>query len=97
MKTTEQFIQLLSGFHKNRGAVYGITRMGIFGSVARGETNDTSDIDIYYEGEPLSLFQIAALKEELEELVEQPVDLVRMRKSMNRLLKNSIVKDGIYV
>ncbi len=97
MKTTEQYIQLLSGFQKKRGVVYGITKMGIFGSVARGETNDKSDIDIYYEGEPLSLFKLAALKEELEEVLEQPVDIVRLRESMNRLLKNRILKDGIYV
>lgn len=97
MKTKEQYLELLSRFQINRGPFYGIDRMGIFGSVARGENKEKSDIDIYYEGEPLSLFKLAALKEELEEILEHPVDIVRMRESMNLLLKNRILNDGIYV
>ena len=97
MKTKEQYIHLLSDFHKTRGFVYGINKLGIFGSVARGEQKEGSDIDIYYEGEPLSLLKIAALKEELETILGNPVDIVRIRKSMNNLLKKRINKDGLYV
>jgi len=71
MKTKEQYIHLLSDFHKNRGFVYGINKLGIFGSVARGEQKEGSDVD--------------------------PVDIVRIRKSMNNLLKKRINKDGLYV
>jgi uncharacterized protein len=97
MKAKEQYIQLLSDFHKNRGFIYGIKKLGIFGSVARGEQKEGSDVDIYYEGEPLSLLKIAALKEELETILGNPVDIVRIRKSMNHLLKKRINKDGLYV
>jgi hypothetical protein len=97
MKTKKQCIELLSNFQKTRGFVYGIYRMGIFGSVARGEQKDGSDVDIYYEGEPLSLFKMTALKEELENILENPVDIVRVRESMNQLLKKRIKKDGLYV
>lgn len=97
MKTREQYMHLLSGFQKKRGSAYGITRLGIFGSVARGEQKEDSDIDIYYEGKPLSLFTIAALKEELENLLESDIDIVRVRESMNQLLKETINKDGIHV
>jgi uncharacterized protein len=97
MKTKKHYIHLLSNFHKNRGFVYGINKLGIFGSVARGEQKEGSDVDIYYEGEPLSLFKIAALKDELETALGNPVDIVRIRKSMNNLLKKRIQKDGLYV
>jgi hypothetical protein len=97
MKTKEQYMHLLSNFQKTRGLVYGISRIGIFGSVAREEQKDGSDVDIYYEGEPLSLFKAAALKEELEDALESPVDIVRVRESMNRLLKKRIKKEGFYV
>lgn len=71
--------------------------MGIFGSVARGEQTEKSDIDIYYEGEPLSLFKIVELKNELEKLLHCTVDVVRLREKMNRILKKRIQQEGIYV
>jgi len=97
MKQKEQYIHLLSNFKKNRGFVYGITQIGIFGSVARGEQKEGSDVDICYEGDPLSLFKAAALKEELESILECQVDIVRVRESMNRLLKKKIKSEGFYV
>ena len=97
MKTKEQYLHLLADFQRKRGALYGITHLGIFGSVARGEQTVKSDVDICYEGEPLSLFKIVALKEELEDLFNCPVDVVRIRESMNLLLKKRIINDGIYV
>jgi len=97
MKTREQYIHLLSIFQKRRGSVYGINKIGIFGSVARGEQKEGSDVDIYYEGEALSLFKVAALKEELETTLQNPVDIIRIRESMNQFLKKRIKKEGFYV
>ncbi len=34
---------------------FGVMRMGLFGSVARNEANDTSDIDILIEFDPASV------------------------------------------
>ena len=97
MKTKEQYIRLLSDFRKKRRLFYGIARIGIFGSVARGEQNEESDVDIYYEGEPLSLFRIITLKEELEKILQCKVNIVRLRKTMNKVLKKRIENEGIYV
>ncbi|AOT72435.1 nucleotidyltransferase family protein [Geosporobacter ferrireducens] len=57
----------------NRGA----KTIRIFGSVARGEDNDKSDIDflVSFE-EERSLFDLIALKNDLEDLLERPVDVV---------------------
>ena len=97
MKTKEQYIQILSNFKQKSGRSYGIRRLGIFGSVARGEQRNQSDIDIYYEGEPLSLFKLSELKDKLEQSLGAPVDIVRFRESMNHLLKERIEKEGLNV
>lgn len=57
MKTTDQYKAILKEFYQERGTDYGIRKIGIFGSVARGNQRDGSDIDIYYEGKALSLFK----------------------------------------
>lgn len=46
MNSKQEYIHLLSDFKNQRGLVYGITRIGIFGSVARGEKAEKSDVDI---------------------------------------------------
>ena len=97
MKTKEQYIQILSDFKQKCGRSYGINRLGIFGSVARGNQRNQSDIDIYYEGEPLSLFKLSELKDNLEQILDTPVDIVRLRDSMNYLLKERIEKEGLNV
>ncbi len=96
MNSKQEYIRLLSNFKNQRGLAYGITRIGIFGSVARGEQTEKSDVDIYYEGEPLSLFKIMALKNELEDRLYCPVTIVRLRENMNQVLKKRIQTEGVY-
>ena len=50
MRTTAEYLSILRTFYRSQAAKYGITRMGIFGSVARGEQTEDSDVDICYEG-----------------------------------------------
>ena len=97
MKSTKEYIELLRQFMQQKGAKYGISRMGIFGSVARGEQNENSDVDILFEGKANLLLHIR-IKNELEELLVSPVDLVRMRNQLNGTsLKQSILNDVIFV
>jgi predicted nucleotidyltransferase len=76
---------------------YGVTRIGIFGSIARGDASEESDVDIVYEMNRPNLFTVVHLKEELENILQCSVDLVRYRERMNPLLKKRIEKDGVYV
>lgn len=49
----------------------------LFGSVARGEATDDSDIDILIDlGQGRTLFDLAAMRAELEDLLEVPIDVV---------------------
>ncbi|HWJ97414.1 MAG TPA: nucleotidyltransferase family protein [Acidimicrobiales bacterium] len=51
--------------------------VAVFGSVARGDETESSDIDFLVEFEPgSSLFDLLHLSEELERLLGVPVDVV---------------------
>ncbi|WP_457572389.1 nucleotidyltransferase family protein [Desulfovulcanus sp.] len=73
------------------------TRIGIFGSVARGTASEDSDIDIVIELKEPDLFFLGAIKTDLEVLFGRKVDIIRMRKKMNHFLRERIEKDAIYV
>lgn len=95
MKSISEYLQLLAAYMQTHASVYHIKRMGIFGSVARGEQTEKSDIDICFEGE--DLFTLAHIKYELEALLGRPVDLVRIRERMDGVLKQTIQKEALYV
>ena len=75
---------------------FGVTRLGIFGSVARDETHEFSDLDVVVEMVP-DLFMMVHLKEYLQDILEVPVDLVRYRPNMNSFLKQRIDQEAVYV
>jgi len=55
---------------------FGVSRIGIFGSHARGEARPDSDLDVLVHFDrPIGL-AFVTLADELEELLETPVDLV---------------------
>lgn len=97
MKSTAEILELLRIYKTQSAGKYGFKRLGVFGSVARGEQNEQSDVDVCYEGEPLSLLTLDHIQSELEKLLEAPVDLIRIRDRMNDRLKQRILKEGIYV
>jgi len=75
---------------------YGVERVVLFGSYARGEENRDSDIDLLIDkGEIKGLFQFTAFKRELEENLKKPVDVLTKgalnEKFLNRINKEEIV------
>lgn len=90
-------LEKLSAFKHEFGRQFGITRLGIFGSVARQENTAESDIDIVVEVEKPSLSLMYDLKEMLKSLFNCEVDLVRFRSTLRPLFKSNIQKDVIYV
>jgi predicted nucleotidyltransferase len=97
MKTTSEYLRLLKQFKETKGASYGIQKIGLFGSVARGEQKEGSDVDVCFEGKAMGLFLMARLKSELEALFGTTVDLLRMRKQLDgSVLKESVMQDIIY-
>jgi predicted nucleotidyltransferase len=96
MKTTEEYLSLLRQYKAAHAKEYGIERMGIFGSVARGEHTEESDVDIYYEGKELGLKSFG-ITIDLEELFNVHVDVVRRHNNMKPRFMERIMKDIIYV
>ncbi|MFO7630114.1 MAG: nucleotidyltransferase family protein [Prochlorococcaceae cyanobacterium] len=74
---------------------FNLQRIGLFGSVARGDATDQSDVDVWVELDPLTPFATVHLKQELEELLQRPVDLVRLRERMNPALRQAILREGL--
>lgn len=75
---------------------YGVTRLGIFGSVARDQATEVSDVDVVVEMAP-DLFAMVHLKEHLQNALQVPVDIVRYRTTMNPVLKQRIDQEVVYV
>jgi len=97
MISRQQTLAVLQQFKNTTGSEYGIISLGIFGSVARNEATENSDVDVVVEIERADPFQIIHLKEQLESLLATHVDIVRKRDPMNRFLKKRIERDAVYV
>ncbi len=76
---------------------YGVVKLGIFGSVARGDMKEDSDVDIVVEIKDLDPIVLLDIKEKLAELLNCKVDLIRLRKNLNNALKKRIEREVIYV
>ncbi len=76
--------------------MYGVTKIGVFGSLARNEARDDSDVDVVVEMRP-DLMKRARLKAELESFFQRKVDVVRYWHGMNRFLKKRIDNEARYV
>ena len=76
---------------------YHIKKMGLFGSVARGEQEKRSDIDILVEfSAPIGFFDFIRLENFLSELLGGKVDLVS-KKAVKPILERYIKRDLIYI
>ena len=77
VEAKDNVVSLLEG-HIEDIKVFGVTRLGLFGSFARGESSDTSDVDILVEFDPGSktFDNFIHLAFYLEDLLERRVELV---------------------
>lgn len=74
---------------------YGIARLEVFGSVARGQQTTASDIDVLYELRPgVQLgWEIEDLNQELADLFGREVELVSKR-SLHPLLRDEVLAES---
>ena len=61
MKATDEYLRILRGKKEYLMAKYPIARMALFGSVARREQEETSDVDICYESDSIRIGGFAGL------------------------------------
>jgi len=93
----EKILELLRQYKEDNLDKYGILAMGIFGSVARDEAKENSDVDVCIRTKMPDMFSIIHIKEDLQTLFSAKVDIIRVREKMNPFLKKRIEKDAIYV
>ena len=73
---------------------FGVVRLDVFGSVARGEDGPGSDVDLLYElaqGRSLG-WEIEDLSQDFADLFGRPVDLVS-RKALHPLIREQVLAD----
>jgi len=75
---------------------YGIRRAGIFGSYARGDSKDKSDVDILIEAPRGMGLKFVSLGLALENILGKKVDLLTY-KGINYLLKKRILDEEVRI
>jgi len=98
MKTLKEIKNILASHEEEIRKKYGVVILGIFGSYARGEQDELSDIDILVElKKPIGL-KFFELWDELENLLGIKVDLLTIKAVKQKpKLWESIKEDIIYV
>jgi len=99
--TKTRLLNYLKTIKKELHKKYGIVSLGLYGSYARGEATDTSDVDIFYERDKNfqldSGLELMNLDEKLAKELQVPkVDFVSLE-FMNPIIKHYAKKDFIYV
>ena len=94
--TKETILEYLKGRKSEFADKYGVSAIGLFGSFARDGAKEDSDIDIFVEMKP-DIFSMVHIKETIESDLHAKVDLVRLRESMNPMLRQEIIQKGVRV
>jgi hypothetical protein len=79
MKSREEVMDILRRARHDLQVRFPITRMALFGSYARGDQHEGSDVDILVDVDPSIGLKFVTLAEELERLLGEPVELVPSR------------------
>ena len=99
MKTKDEIIAILRKFKEEFGEKYGIEKLGIFGSVARGEQKEDSDIDIlvrFAKDANITLFKYVSIADALQKLLHKKIDLVE-EGQLKEFAKHSAEQDKILI
>lgn len=94
---TEGILSVLRQYKIDHAEQYGIIDLGVFGSVARDEAVSSSDIDLCVRTKQPDPFSLVHIKEDIENMLNLSVDIIRMRDGMNPHLKARIEKEVLYV
>jgi uncharacterized protein len=83
----EKIIELATEYHS--------TNIRVFGSVAKGENTENSDIDFLIDPTPeQDLFDVIRLRRSLEELLKCEVDLVHST-ALHHTIKQEVLSSAI--
>lgn len=96
MRTRNEYIKLIRSHANELQTRFGISSMLLFGSVARDEHHDGSDIDLYVTM-PSKFYNYIAAVQYLESILGCNVDLIQEHRNLRPLFRQQINKDGITI
>lgn len=96
MKSREDILNYMSASLERFSTSYSVRRIGIFGSMARGEAMEGSDLDVLVEFAEPTFDNYMDLKFEIEDTLGMPVDLV-IEDSLKPRLRPIIAQEVVYV
>ncbi|MEI7850067.1 MAG: nucleotidyltransferase family protein [Chloroflexota bacterium] len=83
--------------HRSELIQHGVESLAVFGSLARGEGSQDSDIDLLVDfNRPVGLFEFTRLKHYLEKLTGQRVDLVT-RDALRPAMREVILSEALCI
>ena len=95
--TRNEILQSLSDFQQEKQSEYHIRKIGIFGSAARGQLRDDSDVDVVVELDNPDLLILVGIKQDLEEKFQRSVDIVRLRDAMNVFSRKNALNKKLFM
>jgi uncharacterized protein len=97
MTQRDQVIRTLQAHRSELVATYGVRTLALFGSLARNEATDQSDVDLLVEFDrAVGYFGLVALQDHLADLLRRPVDLGTLA-SLKPRIRQQVEQDLVYV
>lgn len=97
MLKQSDILHYLQAYKREHEQDYHIAQLGIFGSYARNEANENSDLDVVVRFDKPNLLYQSAIMLDLKEHFHVDVDVVAFWEKMNPKLRKRIEKDAVYV
>lgn len=94
MLTSQEILNQIET-HGQELRALGVRRLGLFGSVVRGEATESSDLDFVVEMEQKTFDAYMDIKERLETLFKRRIDLIPAD-SIKPTLKARILRETVY-
>ncbi len=93
----ERVLAMLANSHEIKRR-FSVKNLYLFGSIARGEDQEGSDVDVLVEYEPgarVGMFQFVRLQRELSKILRTEVDLATHH-SLHKELRDDILKEAFH-
>ncbi|MFV2040730.1 MAG: nucleotidyltransferase family protein [Candidatus Hydrothermarchaeales archaeon] len=96
MKTRDEILKALSKELPKLKENFNVKKIGLFGSYARGEQREESDIDLLADFEPaIDYFTLFELEERLSKILGAKVEIVTPG-ALKEIIKPYIMQDLVY-
>lgn len=96
MKTRSEYIRIIKEHATELQKRFGIESLSIFGSVARNEQREGSDVDLFVKM-PSRFFNYIEASDYLQSVLGCKVDLICDHKNLRQFFRDQITRDGIVI